>query len=553
MTHGDDGGLILPPRIAPYQVVIVPIPRGNWKETVLPKARGDPRRAGGARRARDAGRPRVADARAGSSTSGSCAACRCGWRSARRTSRSRRSCWRAATRARSRSCRWRAWPRTSSRTAGARFSRRSSRGPWRSARSTPARPTRYDEFKAIMDGRPGFVVSPWCGSAACETDDQERDAGHDPQHPVRQPAGDGQGVPQVRRSRRPCTPGSRSRTERRLRSPAVSVLSVAASRDGGVRAAADFVAEPSSWRQCRLRDGRQPLAMTSWPASARRVAPPRLAPALRPRRAPAARGKLASPMAATRSRSRAAAAPGGVERFAQVVERHAAAAPRQRHVRGAAHRAASPARRRSALRSLGLARGRQASCTAQRRGRPRARPATPRRRGSSARGGPRCRGRCVGADGLHQVGGRSDKRVERGEADGAVAFAVERGAVSASSTSVPRSCVTQPRSTPTAASATSASRPASACRATSTARGSSIPSSAPAPRRVRPRRASDVDEQRAAPARARAPITRSRATAASRRRRPGAHSCARSAATRRYAHSSSRSPASCRTPTRGRC
>src|SRR6187455_2711136 len=39
MTHGDDNGLILPPRIAPYQVVIVPIPRGNWQETVLPKAR----------------------------------------------------------------------------------------------------------------------------------------------------------------------------------------------------------------------------------------------------------------------------------------------------------------------------------------------------------------------------------------------------------------------------------------------------------------------------------------------------------------------------------
>ena len=38
MTHGDDGGLILPPRIAPYQVVIIPIPRGNWKETMLPKA-----------------------------------------------------------------------------------------------------------------------------------------------------------------------------------------------------------------------------------------------------------------------------------------------------------------------------------------------------------------------------------------------------------------------------------------------------------------------------------------------------------------------------------
>jgi prolyl-tRNA synthetase len=38
MTHGDDSGLILPPRIAPYQVVIVPIGRDNWRETVLPKA-----------------------------------------------------------------------------------------------------------------------------------------------------------------------------------------------------------------------------------------------------------------------------------------------------------------------------------------------------------------------------------------------------------------------------------------------------------------------------------------------------------------------------------
>jgi prolyl-tRNA synthetase len=39
MTHGDDSGLVLPPRVAPYQVVIVPIPRGHWRETVLPKAR----------------------------------------------------------------------------------------------------------------------------------------------------------------------------------------------------------------------------------------------------------------------------------------------------------------------------------------------------------------------------------------------------------------------------------------------------------------------------------------------------------------------------------
>lgn len=39
MVHGDDAGLVLPPNIAPYQVVIVPIPRGNWQETVLPRAR----------------------------------------------------------------------------------------------------------------------------------------------------------------------------------------------------------------------------------------------------------------------------------------------------------------------------------------------------------------------------------------------------------------------------------------------------------------------------------------------------------------------------------
>ena len=41
MTHGDDAGLILPPKVAPYQVVIVPIPprKGDIEEAVLPKAR----------------------------------------------------------------------------------------------------------------------------------------------------------------------------------------------------------------------------------------------------------------------------------------------------------------------------------------------------------------------------------------------------------------------------------------------------------------------------------------------------------------------------------
>ena len=35
MTHGDDKGLVLPPRIAPYQVVIVPIGRGDQVTEVI--------------------------------------------------------------------------------------------------------------------------------------------------------------------------------------------------------------------------------------------------------------------------------------------------------------------------------------------------------------------------------------------------------------------------------------------------------------------------------------------------------------------------------------
>jgi len=39
MTHGDDKGLVLPPLLAPYQVVIVPIGRGDQADLVLPPAR----------------------------------------------------------------------------------------------------------------------------------------------------------------------------------------------------------------------------------------------------------------------------------------------------------------------------------------------------------------------------------------------------------------------------------------------------------------------------------------------------------------------------------
>ena len=47
MVHGDDSGLVLPPRVAPYQVVIVPIGRDDWRETVLPKAKDIERHTGG--------------------------------------------------------------------------------------------------------------------------------------------------------------------------------------------------------------------------------------------------------------------------------------------------------------------------------------------------------------------------------------------------------------------------------------------------------------------------------------------------------------------------
>jgi len=38
MAHGDDSGLCFPPRVAPVQVIIIPISIGDWKKKVLPVA-----------------------------------------------------------------------------------------------------------------------------------------------------------------------------------------------------------------------------------------------------------------------------------------------------------------------------------------------------------------------------------------------------------------------------------------------------------------------------------------------------------------------------------
>ena len=53
MAHGDDKGLVLPPRLAPYQVVIVPIGRGDdRREPCSTPPRELAERAGAGRRAR---------------------------------------------------------------------------------------------------------------------------------------------------------------------------------------------------------------------------------------------------------------------------------------------------------------------------------------------------------------------------------------------------------------------------------------------------------------------------------------------------------------------
>jgi prolyl-tRNA synthetase len=166
MTHGDDNGLILPPKVAPYQVVIVPIPKGNWQETVLPKCReiADALRAAGIRVMlddRDAYTP--------------------GWKYAEWELRgvplrlevgprdiqnnqvfsSRRDVKAKA-----------ALPidglpgavRTLLDTIQADLQARSRA--FREEHTT--RVDTYDEFKAAMDGRPGFVVVPWAHNAANE-------------------------------------------------------------------------------------------------------------------------------------------------------------------------------------------------------------------------------------------------------------------------------------------------------------------------------------------------------------------------------------------------
>src|SRR5687768_14750774 len=166
MTHGDDSGLILPPRVAPYQVVIVPIPRGNWQETVLPRAReiqNDLERGGVRVKLddRDEYTP--------------------GWKYAE---------WEM----RGVPVRLEIGPKDIEKSQvvlARRDTRVKSPAPMDNLTATivnlleeiqqalykraltfreehTSRAATYDEFKATMEGRPGFVIAGWCGSAECE-------------------------------------------------------------------------------------------------------------------------------------------------------------------------------------------------------------------------------------------------------------------------------------------------------------------------------------------------------------------------------------------------
>jgi prolyl-tRNA synthetase len=166
MTHGDEGGLILPPRIAPYQVVIVPIPRGNWRETVLPKAQAirDELVARGIRVMlddRDSQTP--------------------GWKfnewemrgvplrleiGPKDLEKSTVVLARRDTREKSFT------PMDGLAAHVEQLLTTIQRALYERAIQFRTEHTSetasYDEFKQIMEGRPGFVISPWCGSAECE-------------------------------------------------------------------------------------------------------------------------------------------------------------------------------------------------------------------------------------------------------------------------------------------------------------------------------------------------------------------------------------------------
>ena len=165
MTHGDDSGLIVPPRVAPYQVVVVPIGRDNWRETVLPRAQDLQRQL------RQAGIRVTLDDRDE----------RPGWKFSE---------WEL----RGVPLRLEIGPKDIEKSQvmlARRDTREKIAAPMDTLTTTVAellediqqtlleralkfreertqRVASYEEFKTVMEGRPGFVIAPWCGLAECE-------------------------------------------------------------------------------------------------------------------------------------------------------------------------------------------------------------------------------------------------------------------------------------------------------------------------------------------------------------------------------------------------
>jgi len=165
MCHGDDSGLVLPPRIAPYQVVIVPIGRENWRETVLPRAKEIHAElaAAGVRVTLD-----ERDERPGWKFSewelrGVPLRVEIGPKDieksavlvARRDTREKESVAMNGLAGRLRDLLDEVQQNLLARARQFR-------------EAHTQRVSTYEEFRQAMEGRPGFVIASWCGSAACE-------------------------------------------------------------------------------------------------------------------------------------------------------------------------------------------------------------------------------------------------------------------------------------------------------------------------------------------------------------------------------------------------
>jgi prolyl-tRNA synthetase len=165
MVHGDDSGLILPPRIAPFQVVVVPIGRDNWRETVLPRAKEIQAElvAAGIRVTLDERDERPGWKFAEWELRGVPLRLEIGPKDieksavmiARRDTREKQSIPMDGLAARLRELLDDIQKNLFDRAVAFR-------------EEHTQRVATYDAFKTAMEKRPGFVIAPWCGAADCE-------------------------------------------------------------------------------------------------------------------------------------------------------------------------------------------------------------------------------------------------------------------------------------------------------------------------------------------------------------------------------------------------